>query len=205
MRPSWPRLRGRVVDAESSLALERSGELWRYELPQLALRKRTPVVFEGTPQAFAIPSGGGAITAWLGDATARRAPSRAEIWSGNTWSEVCLSAAPLLQTPTCNAELVAFAEQVSPLSAAELARAPLAEMAAHSPPSMHGVCVSLFDISQAKLRARVLLHRQPDEPAASLTAGARFQGELLLIFDSLGRLTLMWTRGSESVRRLRVS
>ena len=198
-------LRGRVVDAESSLALERSGELWRYELPQLALRKRTPVVFEGTPQAFAIPSGGGAITAWLGDATARRAPSRAEIWSGNTWSEVCLSAAPLLQTPTCNAELVAFAEQVSPLSAAELARAPLAEMAAHSPPSMHGVCVSLFDISQAKLRARVLLHRQPDEPAASLTAGARFQGELLLIFDSLGRLTLMWTRGSESVRRLRVS
>lgn len=174
------------------------GELWRYELPTLALRQRTATPLDGiSPAPCALA--GGAIAMCLDPSTQERRSlspggrtAQPHVLASGRWRAMPATAKPLLTAaPRMDHELVAFVEGcASPPP-------PGAPAAAVS-----GAAVCLYDYEEAELRARICLHGRDETPPL---VGVRFSAAHLLVFDSLGRLLILSRKTGETLRRLRLA
>lgn len=176
------------------------GELWRYELPTLALRQRTATPLDGiSPAPCALA--GGAIAMCLDPSSQERLSlspagraAQPHVLAGGRWRAMPATAKPILAAaPQMDHELVAFVEVcASPPPAAASAASAAAV----------GAAVCLYDYEEAELRARICLHGRDEAPPL---VGVRFSAAHLLVFDSLGRLLILSRKTGETVRRLRLA
>lgn len=174
------------------------GELWRYELPTLALRQRTATPLDGiSPAPCALA--GGAIAMCLDPSTQERLSlspagrtAQPHVLAGGRWRAMPATAKPLLTAaPQMDHELVAFVEGCASPPPPGAASAPAA-----------GAAVCLYDYEEAELRARICLHGRDEAPPL---VGVRFSAAHLLVFDSLGRLLILSRKTGETLRRLRLT
>lgn len=183
--------------AITHLDVEASGELWRYELPSLTLRRRAAMPLAGAhPDAGAV-SAQGAVVTWLARGEDELA---AEVLVRDTWHRLPLRYAPATSTVLCaDAQWAVAAE---PLTApghpgsAPASAPPIAPPASDHP---EGITIHLFDL--AAIRCRVQLQLL----GAGRAAGVRLQHQRLLVFDDLGRLLVLSLHTGDVIRRLCVS
>jgi hypothetical protein len=192
-------------------AMETTGEVWRYELPALVLRRRAGLPLTGAHALAGGVSPHGQVVAWLVRGAGLPA---AEVLVSDTWRRLPLRYAP----PTAALSQVggAWVVAAEPLAASRSGdAAPLdddderddegddegdqgGDDESGDAAPFSGTAISLFDLAAVTCRVQLRL-------PGSRAVGVRLQPQRLLVFDELGRLLVLSLASGEVLRRLCVS
>ncbi len=172
-------------------------EVWRYELPKLVLRQRTPLeMATRRPRELAV-SPGGAVAGWC-TAAAGDQPAPVAFAAGKqrwfSWRQLDASGPPLSDEPDApeldDLDPVEDAEQIDQLLAERspwrVAARPACneELAVLSVARNRGVRLAVFDLAIGRPR----LHLRVDGEPPSL--GVRLQPNRMIVFDGHGRIAV---------------